>query len=163
MGPSTAELSPQLGSLLWTSGASIQPPHAAVIPLHLPALYWLSTLGGRLEISVNSGNPAADDCLLPAITIRHEGSKLLHISGPQRASSTVYLPLWQMAGVGVPIGVPINAVVDPCCTYQVRCAFRARLSCTTSGVISWLCRLLVKVIIMPSGAQILCWCQVLVT
>lgn len=91
--------------------------------LHLPALYWLSSLGGRLDISVDSKTPATDDCLLPAITM-HVGSEGVHISRPQRASSSASLPLWQIAGAKALIGVRINAVVDPRCTYRVRYAFR---------------------------------------
>lgn len=131
--PSAPELSLHICSLLWGRRAAIQVPHAADMPIRLRGLPWLAALGGRLDITLNPSQPAADVCLLPAIRLLLADGEGAHISRPDRISRSASLPLWQIAGAGAPLKVAIDAVVDPRCSYCVRYAMRGRVGMANPG------------------------------
>lgn len=107
---------PSLITLLQGGGSATTFPHAAAVPLRLPAPDWLSALGCRLEVSLAASQ--AESCLLPAAVLRHPGGGGgAQVYGPARAARSVTLPLWQLGAA------PINvvAVGDLRCSYHVRC------------------------------------------
>lgn len=130
VGPGGAGLQPRLRDLLWGAGAAIRPPHAAAVPMRLypityMALWWLSALGGRLDVALATGQ--GEGCLLPALALRRPNALNpnagrpgggVRVSGPARAASSASLLLWQLdAGQA-----QITAVGDPRCSYHARCA-----------------------------------------
>ena len=141
VGPPANVSQPSLLRLLRGSGSAISLPHAAAVPLRLPAPKWLSALGFRLEVALAASQ--AESCLLPAAVVRRPGCGSgggsgggARVYGPARAARSVTLPLWQLhAGPH-----QILVVGDPRCLYRVRCAGEvgtwggAAYSCPTPGL-----------------------------